>query len=236
MDTIVLNAIFLVNKFMAEHADVCESHNLQHFLNVLEHARRALTYELLPDNQELAVMLASLLHDLDDRKFFPHHQNYENARWVLKELNTFDVDKELIELVVELISLVSVSKNKNTPCDEDWKLIPRYADRLEAIGNIGIQRCWQYAKTIKLPLFVESTPRVTTHEELKLVATPERFLKYDGNSLSMIDHYYDKLLHITIDSGNRYLDAKEQQRRNVMFEVVFRYGHKGDKFTDQDVH
>jgi hypothetical protein len=63
-----------------------------------------------------------------------------------------------------MINLVSASKNgNNIPIDAQYYpelLWPRYADRVEAIGKIGIIRCYLYNmhKTNR-PLFVESTPR-----------------------------------------------------------------------------
>lgn len=49
------------------------------------------------------------------------------------------------------------------------------------------------------PLSSESSPRPANEEEVFRFATPERFAEYQtsgGNSNSMIDHYYDKLLSV----------------------------------------
>ena len=49
------------------------------------------------------------------------------------------------------------------------------------------------------PLSSEASPRPLTEKEVFALATPERFAKYQrsgGNSASMIDHYYDKLLSV----------------------------------------
>src|SRR5204863_4319085 len=83
------------------------------------------------------IILAALLHDADDRKFFGD-SNYKNARYLLRKIPEGDV-----ELVVHMIDLVSTSKNGNsTPvASSGWLLIPRYCDRLEAVGKIGIERC-----------------------------------------------------------------------------------------------
>ena len=52
-----------------------------------------------------------------------------------------------------MVSLVSSSKNGDRipedAINNEWLLYPRYADRLEAIGIIGIERCYQYALTSK---------------------------------------------------------------------------------------
>ena len=43
---------------------------------------------------------------------------------------------------------------------------------------------------------MRTTPRAKTEEELWAIATPERFAAYVGASDSMVDHFYDKLLHL----------------------------------------
>jgi len=58
---------------------------------------------------------------------------------------------------------------------------------------------YQYNRHAGAPLSVDTTPRPATQEEVWRHATEERFEEYQasgGGSLSMIDHYYDKLLHV----------------------------------------
>lgn len=60
--------------------------------------------EVVKDN----IILACLLHDADDRKYFPIHTNYENARQILTDEK---VDADRIEQIIGMIKVVSYSKN-----------------------------------------------------------------------------------------------------------------------------
>ncbi len=95
-----------------------------------------------------------------------------------------------------MIALVSVAKNGNSIPEKEWMLIPRYADRLESIGTIGILRCYLYNLVVGRPMYTTETLRATTLEELSKIATVERFnnyvnLKGKVGESTFIDHFYD---------------------------------------------
>jgi uncharacterized protein len=221
--------------------NVCDSHGIGHALKVYSHAVNALTqYVTLYDEERMAIVLAALLHDADDKKFFPTHNNYENLRLILD-----DIPDKTINLIIKMIDLVSASKNgDNIPDDikgKEWMLIPRYADRLEAIGIIGIERCWKYTKTINNPLYLESTLRAIDENDLWTnIATEERYQKYNGKSASMIDHFYDKLLRLTIfPIRNKYFDTICAIRRKPLVDFVLEFGKLGsidDKFIESFIN
>ncbi len=229
-----LQTIVLLHKLCQQH-NVEECHGVQHALNVFDHANRALLVSDQPksDEERDAVRLAALLHDADDRKFFPASSNYENARNILKKVlpNRENIHK----LIIKMIALVSCTKNGNSSQTEveEWQLIPRISDRLEAIGLIGVFRAYTYTKHVGDPLFLRCTPRVTTEEELHQVATKERFENYVNGkpSVSMIDHFYDKLLHIgnpnLLSIKNVYLRSEARIRHQYMVEFVLYFGMTG---------
>ena len=134
--------------------------------------------------------------------------------------------------------MVSCSSNGNSTAGVDeqteWMLIPRYADRLEAIGEIGLVRTWQYTLHKKRPLFLDSTPRPKTRAEVKEVATTERFDGYQNGvkSVSMMDHFYDKLLHLGVEGAiplrNSYIAEEARHRHEVMVEFVVQFGTSGE--------
>lgn len=70
MDEIVTNATKLLQKAL-DKAGVPESHGLGHALCVLSHTNRAIEESFVDDNRALACKLAALLHDADDKKYFP---------------------------------------------------------------------------------------------------------------------------------------------------------------------
>jgi uncharacterized protein len=207
--------------------NVCKSHGIGHAIQVMKHAEKALEYETnLCSNDKNAVLFASLLHDADDKKFFPVNKNHENVRKIID-----DKPPEFVDLVIQMIDLVSASKNgDNIPehiKDKLWMLIPRYSDRLEAIGLIGIKRSYTYNITINAPMFLDSTPRLTEHAQIMDLSL-KRFKLYKGDSVSMMDHYYDKLIAITVfPISNPYFETETAIRRKPMLDFVKYFGENG---------
>lgn len=204
-------------------AGVDHTHGMDHAEAVLAHAARAVDdYQDMSESQRDAVLLAALLHDADDAKYF---QDTENAREIAEMAGA---DDETVELVCEMIDLVSTRKNKNTsvPAHQEWKLIPRWCDRLEAMGTIGVERCVDYAKRIGNPMRTEDTAVCRSSAEVDAVATPERFAAYNGESASIIDHFYDKLLHLRrgiTSTQSRYLMEEAERRHQVLVDYVLLY-------------
>ena len=225
METYINDLNIIFNQY-----NVCSSHGIDHAIAVLKHSNLAIKYHKQPitPNQALAIKLASLLHDADDRKFFPYNTDYENLRFVLRHKSD-----ELVDLVIRMVELVSSSKNAdNVPDDvkgREWMLIPRYCDRIEAIGMIGIERCYQYNKTTKAKLYLDTTPRPKSEDEIWKIATKERYNSYRGKSESMMDHYYDKLLRLGLfEIDNDYLINESRRRNQPIIDFVL-------YFSDLDV-
>jgi hypothetical protein len=112
-----------------------------------------------------------------------------------------NISQETIDKVIQMIRLVSFSKNPegSEPSNlSELYLYPRYADRLEAVGLPGVVRAYEYNMTTKRPLTTASTPMPRNKEELELVikGRDALYIKKGGHSDSFIDHFYDKLLHI----------------------------------------
>jgi len=222
-DTDILESILQEN-------NISHCHGIEHAKTVMYHAWCALEDYELSDEDQMAVLLAALLHDADDRKFFKEHKNYENLRNILQQTGK---SSEFIEKVVYMVSIVSSSKWGDTIPEEvigkEWMLIPRYADRIEAIGIIGVERCYTYTKNVsKQPLYLKDTPKPKTEEEIWKIATIERYKAYNGNSVSMIDHYYDKLLRLsTFPIRNKYFDEECKNRRKPLIDFLLYFGKKG---------
>ena len=233
-DQSFLQTIVLLEKLCRQHK-VEECHGVQHALNVFDHANRALVESARPKSAEQrdAVRFAALLHDADDRKFFPESSDYENARNILEKV--LPNRKNMHELIIKMIALVSCRQNGNSSREkiEEWQLIPRMSDRLEALGLIGVYRAYTYTVHVGDPLFLPSTPRVTNHVELCEVATKDRFDNYVNgiHSVSMMDHFYDKLLHIGnpnfLSIENPYLIYEATTRHQYMVDFVLDFGRTG---------
>ena len=79
-----------------EEGKVPESHGMGHCTKVLEHMNKALksSDKNLSEDTKLACQLGALLHDADDRKYFPNSEK-DNLKRVLEEIGTSkEINKE----------------------------------------------------------------------------------------------------------------------------------------------
>ena len=80
---------------------------------------------------------------------------------------------------------------------------------------------------------VETTPRPQTKEEVLANVLPERFVNYmlRKESDSMMDHYYDKLLHVAVFEPsvvqNSFLIEEADKRNQPLVDVCIEYGRTG---------
>ncbi len=220
------------------------SHGLEHALMVLCHAEKALeSYKQnggkISEQDELNVKLAALLHDIDDHKYFKNNNNFENARHILMSSG---LDNDNIEEIVKMISWVSSSINGDRIPDEVSKsgkyymLYPRYSDRLEAIGIIGLERTLEYTLKQNAPLSIDKkpTPDMTIKQIYNEIATPERYASYSGESISMMDHFYDKLLRLgKYPIRNEYFDEQCTVRQKPLEDIAVRFEQHGTISEDE---
>lgn len=234
---------------LAEHCkkySVPESHGVEHASKVLQHVEAALEAGGSDTSQSalmpLAVKLAALLHDCDDRKYFKSPAgSFPHAKGLLKKIFGWAKmvapviewwEPEVTGWALEAIALVSASSNGNSVPDgmapDSLLLYPRYADRLEAIGEIGIRRCWLYTLEVGRPVYRPSTPAPRTREEAAALAPPQRLAAYVAGRVeddSMLGHYYDKLLHLAAPLQAlegprvRYFAQQAQERHEQLLEV-----------------
>jgi len=218
-------------------------HGMDHFMNVTMHAIKALEYEpSLSDHTKELICIAAFLHDIDDKKLFPHSKNNENARSLLQKIRQ-DIDEKDIEDIIKMINYVSCSENGPTYNDVEYMAIPRDCDRLEAIGEIGIKRCREYGMHINLPRHTKHTKRAKSIDDLYLIANDKRYEDYTKGkkSESEIDHYYDKLLHIerNLVTTNEYIRTEAKNRQKQMIDYVLDYSWTGSEHlhsTDRCSH
>ena len=121
-------------------------HDAAHTLRVYRNAMRIAESE--PGCDKEIVALAALLHDADDHKLF-QTQNNAHARAFLLE-NRVPADR--IERICAVINAVSFSRNRGQIPDTLEGRIVQDADRLDAIGAVGIARTFAYGGQHGRPL------------------------------------------------------------------------------------
>ena len=129
------DAIDYVSELLGKNSG---GHDTAHSLRVYKNALKIAEKEAGCDLQ--VVSLAALLHDVDDHKIF-NHENNENARAFLAGKNIPD---SKIEEICSVINSVSFSKNRGKRPETVEGKIVQDADRLDALGAIGIARTFAF--------------------------------------------------------------------------------------------
>ncbi|MCR4648782.1 MAG: HD domain-containing protein [Lachnospiraceae bacterium] len=142
-EVIIEDAIEYIKNLFGERGD---GHDVKHSLRVYRNALAIAEKEGNCDRE--TVSLAALLHDADDHKLF-ENKNNENARIFLE---SHSVSKEKTDYICEVINSVSFSKNRGRRPETAEGKIVQDADRLDAMGAIGIARTFAYGGANKRSL------------------------------------------------------------------------------------
>lgn len=159
------------------------------------------------------VELAALLHDIADPKF---HDGDESVgpRVAQSYLESQNVEKGTIEHVVNIIKHMSFKNSLDTETFTSKEMeVVQDADRLDAIGAIGIARTFSYGgykgNLMHDPL-----------EKPKLNMTKEEYKKSQGTSLN---HFYEKLLLLKDKMNTATAKTIAQSRHDYMEKYVERF-------------
>ena len=133
---------------------------------------------------KLIIELAALLHDIADPKF--HNGDETIATKIVTEfLTEQNLDSETIEKVIFIIENMSFKNRNDAPDNLPLELkIVQDADRLDAIGAIGIARTFNFGGYKNNLMY---HPDI----EPKLNQSKEEYKKSNGTT---INHFYEKLL------------------------------------------
>ena len=123
-----------------------DGHGFDHSIRVYRNAVRIAETE--PECNLQIVALAALLHDADDGKLFATENN-ANARRFLK---TLELSEETVDRICAAINAVSFSKNRGRKPETPEGRIVQDADRLDALGAVGIARTFAYGGAHGRPL------------------------------------------------------------------------------------
>ncbi|WP_353088099.1 HD domain-containing protein [Flavobacterium sp.] len=155
-----------------------------------------------------AVQLAALLHDIADSKFHGGDETIGpiTARAFLESQN---VEESTINHVVRIIENISFKGGKTDRTFSSLELdIVQDADRLDAIGAIGIARTFAYGGFKNRPLY---DPAIAPNMHM----TKE---EYKASHAPTLNHFYEKLLLLK-DRMNTATGKKLAEDRHRFMEV-----------------
>lgn len=154
------------------------------------HTQRVFKNALLLAKDEevdvLVVSLGALLHDIADAKF---HNGDERIgpRMAREFLNSIGVEKDIVDQVCRIVEEISfknsIGREKRAESSLELQVV-QDADRLDAIGAIGIARAFHYGGHKNRKLYdPEISPNLKMDKE-----------SYKNSDSPTINHFYEKLL------------------------------------------
>ena len=183
-------------------------HDWWHILRVWGNAKNIGSHEKA---DMFIIELSAILHDIADWKF---HDGDENigpkmaADWLKKQ----GVEEIIISRIKTIIKEISFkgSEVESTITSIEAKIV-QDADRLDAIGAIGIARAFAYGGFKMRELYnPEISPELHSS-----------FESYQKNSSPTINHFYEKLLLLT-DRMNTVTAKKIAQNRHGFMELYLK--------------
>lgn len=177
-EKIIVDALeFVRNTFCDDYS----GHDYFHALRVYKMATRIAEQE----NADLTIVqLAALLHDVDDIKLSP--ETYENKDGAVGFLREYGISEVMIKIICKIIDEVSFrGTDSTTPETIEGKCV-QDADRLDAMGAIGIARAFAYGGNHNRIIYdPEIQPTVNMNAD-----------QYQGHISTTINHFYEKLFQL----------------------------------------
>ena len=152
----------------------------------------------------LIIELGALLHDIADSKFHNGDENIgpERARTFLQSLH---LSHDTVNHVVNIVRYISFKNDWEKRSFNSLELaIVQDADRLDAIGAVGIARAFSFGGHKGNPLY---DPDIAPHTKMD----KETYKKRNGPT---INHFYEKLLllkdRMNTQQGKRIAEERHQ--------------------------
>lgn len=182
-------------------------HDWFHIQRVFKNALLIAKDETGTDYDTLVIGLGALLHDIADSKFYDGDETV-GPRMAREFLESLAVDEAVIAHVVAIIENISFKGGKTERRFTSKELdIVQDADRLDAIGAIGIARTFNYGGFKNRAIYdPEIPPDLHMDKET-----------YKKSTAPTINHFYEKLLLLK-DRMNTESGKKIAQKRHEFME------------------
>lgn len=212
----IVNKTILFVKEKLENAE--GGHDWFHIERVFKNSLSIADGEVCDTN---AVQLAALLHDIADSKF--HNGDETIGPKIAREfLENENVDEATIQHVISIIENISFKGGNTQNLFSSIELdIVQDADRLDAIGAIGIARAFNYGGFKNRPLY---NPNIAPNLHMSKE-------EYKNSQAPTLNHFYEKLLllkdKMNTETGKQI--AKERHRYMEGFLSQFYAEWDGEK-------
>lgn len=187
-------------------SDDSSGHDWWHIYRVWQTALRICEIE---QADAFIVQLAALLHDLDDWKF--NASEDETPLRAQGWLDSLSLDPSTTDAVCRIIKHISYKGARvENKMDSLEGFIVQDADRLDAIGAIGIARAFAYGGYKNRPLYdPASSPQLH-----------QTFEQYKNSNSDTINHFHEKLLLLKDKMNTATAKRIAEQRHEVMVQFL----------------
>lgn len=179
-------------------------HSLDHALRVYKNAKAILEVE---GGNERVVLISALVHDVIDPKLF-ENPNEQQAK-LLMFLQMIGCNQVELEQIFDIIENISYKGGNGKPVKTLEAKIVQDADRLDAIGAIGIGRAFMYGGAKGSKMYDENVSIMNFESEAA----------YRQHQGTVINHFYEKLFKLK-DLMNTET-AKQLANKRHEFMVLF---------------
>lgn len=182
-------------------------HNFDHIQRVVKTAKRLLTQE---PADKMITLAAAYLHDVADDKLVSDPKELESE--IQKFLLQIDLTSQQIEKILFITHNLSFSQSLDNPPKLSLEgQIVQDADRLDAIGAIGITRAIYYGGKHAETIY---DPKVLPRKNLNKA-------EYRNlNNETIINHFYEKLLKLTEMMNTPTAKKVAQARHQYMLDFL----------------
>lgn len=184
-------------------------HDHFHTLRVYKMVTRIAEQE---NSNLIIVQLAALLHDVDDIKLSP--ETYANKDRAVSFLRKHGISETMIKTICNIIEEVSFRGTDSTVPETIEGKCVQDADRLDAMGAIGIARAFSYGG---------SRNRIIYDPEIKPSVNMDSD-KYQNHISTTINHFYEKLFLLkdlmNTDTEKKIAEQRENYMKNYISEFL----------------
>ena len=180
------------------------AHDFEHVMRVYKNAKKICKEEKA--NEKL-ILSAALLHDIvsypksDKRSKISSLESAKKSKQILKK---YDFSKEEIMIISDAICDHSFSQNK-IPKTLEGKIL-QDADRLDALGAIGIARVFATGGSLKRPFYNLDDPFCKT--------------RIPDDKIWTVDHFFQKLLKLESLMNTKSGKVEAKRRTRVLEEFL----------------
>ena len=244
-----ISVIHLTEEFVCnELKNQDGSHDWFHIDRVRNQALFIAREEQIKDLKSLEIIeLAALLHDIQDWKYSGSEIAGSSVKNAVREfLSSINYDSASIEIICHIVANIGFKNELLKDEDDNINItettkpntseidtllsIVQDADRLDAIGAIGIARCFVFAGARNRPIYDPDCPHFESLTQYQYMHTAS------SKSSPAINHFYEKLLKLKdlmkTNAGKRRAESRHDFMQDYLQQFYCEYNNTDNTNTN----